>query len=183
MSKLVCPYCHYENIVLTCGFCLHCGRDLTGVSATAESETNAAPSAEPQTADLESRLRAACRLLGAPLESSRNGWTAQLSTKNDRQQRIHMMETIGDNHDSLVSFLSICGPAEPKNAMSLLECNSRLKTCAFAIRKINGNSMFVVTANYPVDVLTAREMARTINEIVAYADRVEAQIGTGTDRY
>lgn len=185
MSTLVCPKCQYENIVLTCGFCLQCGNDLSDHD-TNDSTDATSPSVhadEPQPKDLAVRLQQALGTLGAPLEESQNGWTAQLTTTDERRQRIHIMETTSEDGAPLVSFLSICGPAEARNATALLECNARLKTCAFAIRKINGESMFVVTANYPVSALEPDEIARTINEIAIYADRVEAQVGAGADRY
>ncbi len=163
-ETLVCPHCKYENIVLTCGFCLQCGEDLSDVapdlkplsSSSSPSYLDSSASARVMsTARSLSRLivEAAATLDASCTESDR-GWRLTINVDNGRKQTVHVLQgETKESSEQIVAFLSMCGPASSDLAMTLLEWNARLTNCAFAIRTINGEKMTVLTANLPVSLL------------------------------
>ena len=182
-QTLKCPRCEYENIVLTCGFCLQCGQDMTteeirmATTATDNPSTHVAQTGAPAFDEL---VQSAAKDIDAPCEKTKSGWKLTLELAENRQQSVYVMES---DTPGIVSFLSICGSASEANAMALLDWNGRLTECAFAIRKIAGNKMFVLTSNWPLVALDVATTVRRIQIVAERADRVEAKLGQGVDRY
>jgi hypothetical protein len=186
---LRCPQCEYENLVLTCGFCIQCGADLSHLvpelpEITSPDSSSTAEIASDHSADNVSALvTAGATLLGVTPARSSAGWRLTLPTRNDRKQAIHVLVDDKDQAKCTLCFLSICGSASSDNAMALLEWNSRLTGCAFAVRTINDERMFVLTANLPVHMLDAALLAETAQRIAKRADQVENKLSLGADKY
>ena len=79
--------------------------------------------------------------------------------------------------------MAVCGKASAQNALSLLEWNSRLVDCAFAVRSINGEKMFVVTHNLTAANLKESNLATIARQVAERADEVEKKLSGGADRF
>lgn len=186
-DTLTCPHCGYENIVLTCGFCLQCGEDISAPSLADDDAHCPDPSDgardEGRLAQLitqaSTRLAASCR-------ATDRGWKLSIPVSSGRKQTVHVLrgdEAESDESVALVAFLSVCGPVREDLAVRLLEWNSRLVQCAFAIRTIQGQKMIVIGANQPVDTLMLPQVIEALTTIADRGDAVENRIGEGVDRY
>lgn len=94
-----------------------------------------------------------------------------------RQQRV---EVTFDKRDSegnrMVTFSSICGPAQPEHATRLLEYNARLVHGAFAIRNTSSGAMVVIQANQLAETADPLEISRLLTAIAWQADRAEEKL-------
>ena len=180
-QTLRCPRCDYENIVLTCGFCLQCGQDMSESEIQqAMAPTSISYPTELNAMSVEELVRRAAEEIGTPCEEIKSGWKLTLDLAGGRQQTVYVMQS---DAPDVVSFLSICGAASDANAMALLDWNGQLTECAFAARRISGKKMFVLTSNWPVVALDVPQTIRRIQLVAERADRVEAKLGQGADRF
>ena len=100
----------------------------------------------------------------------------ELEVEGCRRQ-VYVQRSYSSNGAPLLSFFAACGPASQQHALPLLEWNSALPMCAFAIREIENTPMFVVQANVPVFSLNQMAIAATFKEIAKRADQVQQRIG------
>ena len=190
-GTLVCNRCGYENIILTCGFCIQCGGSMTTEAADASgpghtaakttAEAARAPSATPL-ADLARQITQALDTKGIHVSAMENGWLATVDLTKGRQQKVYLLPSEDQLGNSMLAFTSLCGTASASNALKLLEWNSRLFDCAFAARTVNGNKLFVLTANRPLIALDEDSILQTVRQIAVRADHVESRM-EGEDRY
>ena len=131
---LICPHCQYENIVLTCGFCLQCGEDVSAAplipQLRAEASTPGCSAAGFEDTTLSQLITQAAAKLKASHTEIDRGWRLTIRVGGGRKQTVHVLRGGEDEGLELVAFLSLCGPARPDLAMKLLEWNSRLIHCA-----------------------------------------------------
>lgn len=178
MSVLICPACQYENVVVSCGFCLQCGIDLDGrqLSPQTVQPEAAAPNAET---DCVAALAAAlAEQLSATVVDAKGTWAVRLATTDGRHQVVHLVPG-----EQATTLLSICGPAIEQNAMPLLVWNSQLRQTSFAARKINGRMMFVATSHHVPDAADLAATVAAVQSLAQLADRVEAKISAGADHH
>ena len=178
MNSLICPHCQYENVVVTCGFCLQCGIDLD-TSDTAVKGTPAANGATESPAQY--LAHAVSNQLQGTIVETEESWAVRLQLKNGRHQVVHFAANSSD--ENLICIFSICGPAVERNALPLITWNGQLDDAFFAARNIDGKMMFV---------LTSRELLSSQNTVAAtsvagrlgnLADSVEAKISAGADEH
>jgi len=180
----VCPKCGYKNIVTSCGFCIECGAGIPIGSSGAVPATSDANTRESRTDDsFAERVASALGQLGFDCDSPDNQWAGTVSVASDRRQRIYVFLSEDAAGQEMISLTAVCGKASAQNALSLLEWNSRLVDCAFAVRSINGEKMFVVTHNLTAANLKESNLATIARQVAERADEVQKKLSGGADRF
>ncbi len=100
-----------------------------------------------------------------------------------RKQVVYMQVSGADDGKSqLVSFWSVCGPAQSKHAMALLRYNAKLVHGAFAVREFGGPPLVVLQANLLPEELEPVQVSRLLAAIAWQADQAEEKL-TGRDEH
>ncbi|MBU0637770.1 MAG: hypothetical protein KKB50_02815 [Planctomycetes bacterium] len=180
----VCPRCSFENHSSS-RFCIGCGKGLSGTGAASgggELEPHENPELpQPATEDLLKRVVVQSKYEYKPTKA---GFRVTVPLAEQRQQKVYVMFNGHDDegHD-IISFLSICGPRTDKHADALLRLNSRLPYAAFAIKTIEGQEFFVVTANQLAATADPEEVRKLLYHVARRADALENQLSDGHDVY
>ncbi|MCA9262428.1 MAG: hypothetical protein KDA60_01210 [Planctomycetales bacterium] len=199
-DSLVCPVCSYENVVLTCGFCLQCGAEFdesevpSGPSHIEEAppsrsvpvfanESAVAVETEPFTvAAALATLRRLERDRAWQFTEVVNGWQVVTPVEDDRKQRLHVT-CEPDKHNQLkLRITSLAGPYRQELALPLLQSNIRAELAAVAVREINGKTYLVVTFGSPLDLLSSELFCAAMWNVAKLADRIEHKLNRGRDR-
>jgi hypothetical protein len=183
MTARVCPNCQCENPSVTM-FCLRCGTLLACQSspdADLPTPDPAGLAARPTTDEL---LKQVVDYAGFKYAKTRAGYCVTVPLREGRHQDVHIMFSGHDDDDQdVISFLSICGPADERRAMTLLRFNGKLTYAAFAVRAVGGKDCFVVTANQPAATADPAEIRKLLVAVAKHADAVESKISKGMDVY
>jgi hypothetical protein len=128
--------------------------------------------------DVRSVIRKVAGSSNWTLREQGDHWEITLPVGSLRKQTVHA--TFGrkdqEGHD-LVCFWSPCGPASPKNAVTLLRFNNQTLHGAFAFQQSsNGSEMVVLRANLLADTTDALEVLRVVSALAWQADEVEEQL-------
>ncbi|MEM8865089.1 MAG: SPFH domain-containing protein [Planctomycetota bacterium] len=100
-----------------------------------------------------------------------------------RQQRVVVTFDTTDEHGNrLVTFSSVCGPARPEQAMTLLEYNAKMVLGAFAVRDLGSGAMVVIQANQLAETADPLEISRLLTAVAWQADKAEEKL-TGADDF
>ena len=188
-DSLVCPKCDYENIVLSCGFCLQCGADIAiaeqgGETEAAEQQSSVNPIRQGMVQHLDRTIRLIARQANYAIRSTDERWRIQVSLSDGRSQNVLL--SVGEQDDDgeeMLRFLSMCGAATDKNALPLLKMSGRSPYCAFAVRKVGTQDAFVVTGTLPAGSAGRESIGKMLLSVASRADQVEKRIRTGGDRY
>ncbi len=81
----------------------------------------------------------------------------------------------------MVAYWSICGPASPKNAMTLLKYNTQMLHGAFAVRPVGGADMVVLQSNHLAETIDPLEISRVLSALAWQADQVEQKLAGGDE--
>jgi membrane protease subunit (stomatin/prohibitin family) len=128
--------------------------------------------------DVRSVIRKVAGSSNWTLREQGDHWEITLPVGSLRKQTVHA--TFGrkdqEGHD-LVCFWSPCGPASPKNAVTLLRFNNQTLHGAFAFQQSsNGSELVVLRANLLADTIDALEVLRVVSALAWQADEVEEQL-------
>ncbi len=179
-NDYTCDECGFENHA-GCGFCIQCGRDLSGDAAdAAEPVPNESPALP------EERTVALLRKIAADSnfehEEVASGWKVKIPVGADRSQTVYVtFKGHDDDGNDIVAFYSICGPADPTHAMDLLRLNNKVTAGAFAVKTFQGKDYFVMTEKQLAATADAAALRHYLTDIADYADDVEKQLSAGTD--
>jgi membrane protease subunit (stomatin/prohibitin family) len=80
----------------------------------------------------------------------------------------------------IIGYSSTCGPANEKNAMTLLRYNTKMVHGAFAVENQGAGDIIVVQANQLAETADPLEVTRVVTAIAWQADKVEEKL-LGTD--
>lgn len=117
------------------------------------------------------------------VEKHDDHWVVTVPVGTLRRQKVEIWFDKKDAEgQDIIQFVSTCGPADPENAMALLQLNAQLVHGAFATRKTDSGDMVVIQENQLVDTLDFMEATRAITAIAWQADKVEERLG-GTDEH
>ncbi|HVP10579.1 MAG TPA: zinc-ribbon domain-containing protein [Phycisphaerae bacterium] len=188
MPARFCPNCQCENPV-GAPFCMRCGT-LLACLALPDADLSDTGIIEPEPAAVDARptteelLKRVVTEAGFEHHKTRAGYRVTVPLTEGRHQHVHVMFNghDDDGHD-VISFLSICGPADERQAMPLLRFNGKLTYAAFAVRVIGGKDHIVVTANQPAATADPAEIRKFLVAVAKHADAVEKKIGKGQDVY
>jgi hypothetical protein len=179
---IVCAHCQTSNL-RAARYCVQCGHLLgEPASSAAEPEPNESPEVAAD-ATLE-RIRAIVLRSGHECTQTRVGYRLRVKLDGNRGQTVHVLfGGKDDSGDDLISFLSVCGAADERNARVLLKRNSRMLHGHFAIRTMNGQEYFVVQANQLAESADELKVKNTLAYLAQQADHIEAQLSKGRDLY
>lgn len=187
-ATTVCSNCQFENHV-TCHFCLRCGTPLNAASrppatTTVLAELVAESPETPPRRDVAESIGNLIQQLKLTARETPAGYLVDVPLSGGRTQKVSILLNEKDRDgEQAVTLVSVCGPAKEKSAMQLLQINAQLKYCAFAIRKVRGEKMFVVTASQFGATADADELRKMLLTVAKTADLLEDKLMQGGDEF
>lgn len=187
-ATTVCSNCQFENHV-TCHFCLRCGTPLNAASRSPATTTVLAQLVEetpetPPRRDVVASIDKLLQQLNLPSQETPAGFLVDVPLANERTQKVSILLNENDRDgEQAVTLVSVCGPAKEKYALQLLQINAQLKYCGFAVRKVQGEKMFVVTGSQFGATADAEELRKLLITIAKTADRLEEKLTQGSDEF
>jgi hypothetical protein len=186
IAVIACARCTETNHPST-RFCAKCGLPLgsmqpdAGVGSDALGSYEAPEPADPDTGRSIRDLVARCGLASVP---SGHGWRVVVPMRLDRRQAVYVGFAGTDPEArSIISLISICGPASDRDARLLLKLNAKIVEGHFAIRTLRGEEYFVVIQNLPVDQAAKVDAESLVRRIAEAADGLEDRLSRGRDLY
>jgi membrane protease subunit (stomatin/prohibitin family) len=143
-----------------------------------------APVAAANPTDAKSIVRAVAQAGGYAVAETGDDWQVTVPIGGMRKQVVHVnFARQDDQGHPIVAYTSNCGPANEKNALSLLKYNTKMVHGAFAVTNVGGADMIVVQANQLVEALHPLDVTRTLTAIAWQADKVEEKLLGGADQH
>ena len=185
-NPLVCARCASANHSST-RFCATCGLPLGSATPDADAGADAlgpyeAPEpADPDTSRLLSELVNRSTFDSSP---SGHGWRMMVPLQLDRRQAVYAGYAATDPEGrSILSLVSVCGPANDRDARKLLKLNARAVEGHFAVKVLRGEEYFVVIRNIAAASAVAIDPAGLVRRIAETADGLEDRLSRGRDIY
>lgn len=187
LSLIICARCTVGNHPST-RFCVKCGLPLGSATPDAVAGSEAlGPYEAPEPADPDAvrMLREfAVRLSDYDVRPAGHGWRVDVPLHLDRRQAVYIGYAGTDPEGrTLLSLVSVCGPATDRDARKLLKLNARVVEGHFAIRVLRGEEYFVVIENLPADDLDRHDASAVVRRIAQTADGLEDRLSRGLDFY
>jgi hypothetical protein len=134
-------------------------------------------------ADPRQLVRTVAQSAGWQLTESGERWTLAVPIGALRKQMVHVDFSAKDPQGhALLSYSSVCGPMNEKNATVLLKLNTQLVHGAFAVQSSDAGDLVVIQANQLADTATALDVSRVVSSIAFQADQAEERL-MGGDQY
>jgi hypothetical protein len=187
-TTTICETCQFENHA-TCQFCIRCGNPLAAAARSPATTTVLAELAEetPDTRprpDVAESIGNLIQQLKLPSRETPAGFLVDVPLDGERTQKVSILLNEKDRDgEQAVTLVSVCGPATEKHALQLLQVNAQLKYCAFAVRKVQGEKMFVVTGSQYGATADAAELEKLLLTVAKTADRLEEKLTQGSDEF
>jgi hypothetical protein len=185
-TALICARCT-EPSYSASGFCSRCGLPLGATEADADAATEAlGPYEAPEASDPDIRraLRQLVDRAGYDASPAGHGWRLDVPLRLDRKQAVYLGHVGTDaENQPILAFVSVCGPANVRDARSLLLMNARSVEGYFAIRVLRGEEYFVVMRALRVDHASTIDPHSVIRRIAEMADGLEDRLSRGRDIY
>lgn len=186
VSLIICARCTVGNHPST-RFCVKCGLPLGSAFPDAVAGGDAlgpyeAP--EPDDPDTARLLRDIAARSGFDARPAGYGWRVDVPLHLDRRQAVYLGYAGNDPEGrTLLALVSVCGPANDRDARILLKLNARTVEGHFAIRVLRGEEYFVVIENLPADAVERTDASALVRRIAATADGLEDRLSRGMDFY
>lgn len=186
LSTIACARCALGNHPSN-RFCSGCGLPLGSVQPDAGAGTDAlgpyeAP--EPDDPDTVLLIRKFVSRAGHEASPSGHGWRMIVPLELDRLQAVYLGYAGTDPEGrAILSFVSVCGPANDRDARILLKMNARSVEGHFAIKVLRGEEYFVVIENMPAGTVETVDAAGLVRRIAEAADGLEDRLSRGRDLY
>jgi hypothetical protein len=183
---IVCARCTLPNIAsdrfcVGCGLPLGCVQGDPGVGAEA---LGLYEEPEPADPDIGRLIRGFVAHSGFDVAPCGHGWRLTVPGRLDRKQAVYVGPAGTDSEGrSLMTLVSVCGPANDRDLRILLTLNARMTDGHFAIRVLRGEEYFVVIENLPVESASAVEPQNMVRRIAEFADGLEDRLSRGRDVY
>jgi hypothetical protein len=185
-SVLACARCASGNHAAS-RFCGHCGLPLGSAQPDADAGNDALDAyepPEPADTDTSSVLRDLIQRTGFESSPSRHGWRVVVPMRLDRRQVVYLGHSGVDAEGrAILSLVSICGPANERDARLLLKLNARVVEGHFAVKVLRGEEYFVVIHNLVAATAPDQHAASLIRRIAEMADGLEDRLSRGRDLY
>lgn len=186
MSQIVCARCTVPNHS-SARFCEKCGLPLGSATPDAEAGSDALgpyEALEPEDADAPRRVRELVDRCGFPASPSGHGWRIDVPLQLDRRQAVYIGHAGTDPEGrSILALVSVCGPANQRDARILLKLNARMVEGHFAIKVLLGEEYFVVIENLAAESSEGVDPEALIRRIAEVADGLEDRLSRGLDLY
>ena len=185
-STIACARCGRSNLPVE-SFCVGCGLPLGGAQADEGAGGDAlGPFEAPDPSEPDSFLliRDLVGRSGYDATASGHGWRMIVPLPLDRQQAVYIGHA-GSDHErrSLLALVSVCGPANDRDARRVLKLNARRGEGHYAIKVLRGEEYFVVIHNLPADAADQIDAGALVRRIAEAADSLEDRLSRGRDLY
>jgi hypothetical protein len=185
-SVIACARCAQGNHPAT-RFCERCGLPLGSALPDAEAGSDALSPYEapdPDDADSERLVRSLVLRSGFEAAPSGHGWRLIVPLRLDRRQAVYVGHAGTDSEGrAILGLISVCGPANERDARLLLKLNARTVEGHFAIRVLRGEEYFVFVQNLAVATVPSLDGATLVRRIAESADDLEDRLSRGRDLY
>ena len=185
-NLIVCARCTFTNHVST-RFCATCGLPLGSATPDAVAGVDAlGPYEAPEPADPDTSRVLHDLVHRSSFEAcpAGHGWRVVVPLQLDRRQAVYAGYAGTDPEGrSILSLVSVCGPANDRDARKLLKLNARAVEGHFAIRVLRGEEYFVVIENVLSDSVELFDPAGLVRRIAETADGLEDRLSRGLDLY
>lgn len=185
-ATVLCARCARANPSAV-SFCEGCGLPL----GTAEPDAGAGRDAlgvyeapEPDEPDLGPDLRDLVVRSGFEAAPFGHGWHLIVPLPLDRTQAVYLGQVGTDAEGrGLIGLVSVCGPANDRDARALLKLNARAVEGHFALKTLRGEEYFVVARTIPAASARTLDAEGLIRRIAQAADGLEDRLSRGRDLY
>src|SRR4051812_25640205 len=185
-STFACARCTLGNH-FSSRFCVGCGLPLGAVMPDAEAGFDAlGPYEAPEPADPDTSriIPALVARSGFDASPSGHGWRMVVPLQLDRRQAVYVGHAGTDPEGrSILSLVSVCGPANDRDTRILLKLNARSVEGHFAIKVLRGEEYYVVIENLPSESAAHLEAGGLVRRIAESADGLEDRLTRGRDIY
>ena len=168
-------------------FCTRCGLPLGSAQPDAGAGLDAlGPYEAPEPADPDAGRIARDLAIrsGFEVAPAGHGWRLVVPLELDRHQAVYIGPAGTDPQGRpLLALVSVCGPANDRDARLLLKLNARAVEGHFAIKVLRGEEYFVVTLNAPADSVAHLDPSALVRRIAEVADGLEDRLSRGRDLY
>jgi hypothetical protein len=186
LSTIACARCALANHPSN-RFCARCGLPLGAVQPDAEAGSDAlGPYEAPEPADPDTARLLLKLVVGSGFEAapSSHGWRMVVPLQLDRQQAVYVGYAGTDPEGrSILSLVSVCGPANDRDARILLQLNARSVEGRFAIKVLRGEEYFVVIHNLTTESVEHLDANGLVRRVAEAADGLEDRLSRGRDLY
>ena len=139
---------------------------------------------EPADPDAARLLRALAQRAEFDSQPAGHGWRLDVPLDLDRRQAVYLgYAGIDTEGRTLLGLVSVCGPANDRDARKLLKLNAHTVEGHFAIRVLRGEEYFVVIENLPADAVERLDPSSLVRRIAVTADGLEDRLSRGRDLY
>jgi hypothetical protein len=168
-------------------FCARCDLPLGAVQPDAEAgldALNVYEAPDPDEPDAGPELRDLVRRSGCEYAPFGPGWRMIVPLPPDRSQAVYAGPG-GTDPDgrALVALVSVSGPANERDARTLLKLNARMPEGRFAIQVLRGEEYFVVAHLLPAEEAAAVDAGSLVQRLARQADGLEDRLSRGRDLY
>jgi hypothetical protein len=185
-ASIICARCTVANHESS-RFCGKCGLPLGSAMADAEAGADAlgtyeAP--EPADPDTTRLIRQLVERSGFEASPAGHGWRLVVPLQLDRHQAVYLGHAGTDPEGRpILALVSVCGPANERDAWILLKLNARTVAGHFAIKVLRGEEYFVVIENLAADSVERADAPGLVRRIAEVADGLEDRLSRGRDLY
>jgi hypothetical protein len=184
--SITCARCTAINLPSD-RYCAGCGLPMGVAQPDAGAGSDAlGPLEAPEPADPDSfrLIRELVARSGYEAGPSSHGWRMVVPLQLDRKQAVYVGHAGTDPEGrSILSLVSVSGPANDRDARLLLKLNARIVEGHFAIKVLRGEEYFVVIANLPAETFEQIDAAGLVRRIAEAADGLEDRLSRGRDLY
>jgi hypothetical protein len=186
VATIACARCAMGNHPSN-RFCSHCGLPLGAVQADAGAVLDVLEPYEaldPAEGGADQAVRELVARSGLEAAPFGHGWRLLVPLHLDRQQAVYVGLSGSDSDGRpVVSVISVCGPANERDARTLLKLNTRAFDGHFAIKVLRGEEYFVVVHSLVADTAATIDAASLVRRIAREADGLEDRLSRGRDIY
>lgn len=185
-ALIVCARCTTANHPSD-RFCSACGLPLGAAQADAGAGLDvfgAYEAPDPLEPDTRAILRDLVLRAGYEATPFGHGWRLIVPLHLDRRQAVYAGPAGTDPEGrAVLALVSVCGPANARDARSLLKLNARMVGGHFAIQVLRGEEYFVVVRTLTAELVAPVEAAGLVRRIAVAADGLEDRLSRGRDIY
>lgn len=185
-STISCARCDRGNHPST-RFCESCGLPLGSPPPDTEAGTDALGTYEPPDPadpDLGHLIRDVVARSGYEARPAGHGWRMVVPLELDRRQTVYVGYVGSDSEArSILALVSVCGPANERDARILLKLNARIVEGCFAIKVLRGEEYFVVIHNVAAESAAQIDAGSLVRRLAEVADGLEDRLMRGRDIY
>jgi hypothetical protein len=185
-ASIICARCAVANHESS-RFCSKCSLPLGSAMPDAEAGGDAlGPYEAPEPADPDTTrlIRQLVERSGFIASPAGYGWRLVVPLQLDRHQAVYLGHAGTDPEGRpILALVSVCGPANERDARILLKLNARTVAGHFAIKVLRGEEYFVVIENLAADCVERTDAPGLVRRIAEAADGLEDRISRGRDLY